>query len=97
MSEAETLYSLYLLRCNDGSLYTGIATDVGRRLAEHDGNLRGARYLRGRQPLELVFQAVVGSRGRASQLEYRIKRLPRGRKLALIAGEFSWQSLLDPV
>lgn len=79
-------YSLYIVRCADDTLYTGIATDVAKRLAEHASGLRGARYLRGRGPLELVFSAEVGDRATAQRLEYRVKRLSRPGKEALIAG-----------
>ncbi|RMH03313.1 MAG: GIY-YIG nuclease family protein [Planctomycetota bacterium] len=75
---------LYLVRCGDGSLYTGVATDVERRLAEHRAG-RGARYLRGRGPLELVFAAEVGDRGRALRAERRVKRLDHAGKEALLA------------
>lgn len=78
-------WSIYLLRCADGSLYTGIATDVERRLAEHSSGERGAKYLRGRGPLRLELARKVGNRSLASRAEYCIKRLPRIRKEALIA------------
>ena len=80
-------FSLYILRCADGSLYTGIATDVDKRLAEHVSGIRGAKYLRGRGPLELVFSAAAGDRAAASRLEYRVKQLTRAQKLQLVAGE----------
>ncbi len=79
------LWHLYLIRCADGSLYTGITTDVARRLEEHRSN-RGARRLRGRGPLELVYSRPVGDRSRALRLEHRVKRLTRAAKEALIAG-----------
>ena len=87
MSKAEdspASWSVYLLRCADGSLYTGIATDVERRLAEHGGGERGAKYLRGRGPLRLELYREVGDRSVASRIEHRIKRLPKVRKEALI-------------
>ncbi|MCG8458453.1 MAG: GIY-YIG nuclease family protein [Holophagales bacterium] len=87
-------YSLYIVRCNGGTLYTGIATDVHKRLEEHRGGRRGAKYLRGRGPIELVFTEVAGDRVRASQLEYRVKRLPRSEKLALIDGRRDLADLL---
>jgi len=83
---AVTEFSLYIVRCADGALYTGIATDVDRRLAEHESGLRGAKFLRGKGPLEIVFSEVVGSRAAASQLEYRVKKLERSKKLDLIDG-----------
>ncbi len=79
-------YSLYIVQCADGTLYTGIASDVARRLKEHAGSPRGARYLRGRGPLELVFSEPVGSRSRAQRLEACVKKLSRVDKLGLIAG-----------
>ncbi|MFT5050133.1 MAG: putative endonuclease [Chlamydiales bacterium] len=80
-------WSVYLIRCGDGSLYTGIATDVARRLEQHtasDG--KGAKYLRGRGPLEVVLQHAVGGRGLALRVEGRIKKLPRAEKELLVAG-----------
>ena len=79
-------WSVYMVRCGDGTLYTGIATDVRRRIGEHrrrDG--RGAKYLRGRGPLRLVFVRAIGSRGLALRIESRIKKFPKARKEALIA------------
>lgn len=73
-------YSVYLVRCRDGSLYTGIAKDVTRRVAAHEQGTTGAKYLRGRGPLELVFQRPIGDRGLAQRIEHRIKRLPRAEK-----------------
>ena len=77
---AEPAYSVYLIRCGDGSLYTGIATDVARRLNEHETSPRGARYLRGRGPLTLVYQREIGDRSAATKVELAIKRLPRQEK-----------------
>lgn len=74
-----------MLRCADGSLYTGIATDVARRVTEHGAGARGAKYLRGRGPLEVVFQQEVGDRSLATRAEMRIKRLSKDAKEALIA------------
>ncbi len=78
-------WHLYLVRCRDGSLYTGITTDVARRLAEHQGNGdTGAKYLRGRGPLVLVFQKKLGGRSLALGVESRIKKLSKARKEDLI-------------
>ena len=74
---------LYILRCGDGSLYTGIAPDVARRLEAHRSG-RGAKYTRGRGPLELAYQELCGSHSQALKREKQIKSLPRERKLALI-------------
>lgn len=88
-------YSLYILRCADASLYTGIAIDVDKRLQEHVNGAKGSKYLRGRAPFSLVFQEVTGDRSLASRLEHRVKRLDRRRKEALINGELSLLSLLQ--
>jgi len=80
-------WSVYLVRCGDGSLYTGIARDVERRLEEHrSAEGKGAKYLRGRGPLELVLEHPVGERGLALRVEGRIKRLRREEKEELVAG-----------
>lgn len=80
------VWRLYVVRAGDGTLYTGIATDVERRLAEHEaGTARAARYLRGRGPLVLELDVPIGDRARAQQVEHRVKRLSRPRKEALIA------------
>ncbi|NIP25897.1 MAG: GIY-YIG nuclease family protein [Phycisphaerae bacterium] len=74
---------VYMIRCRDGSLYTGIATDVERRFAEHQSNV-GAKYLRGRGPLTLVFKQRIGQRSWALKVEQGIKRLPKKKKEALV-------------
>ncbi len=79
-------WQLYLVRCADGSLYTGIATDVDRRFNEHQTG-KGAKYLRGRGPLTLVYRTPAGDRAQALRLEYRVKRLPRCEKERLVNGE----------
>lgn len=74
-----------MIRCRDGSLYTGIATDVARRFAEHEKGV-GAKYVRGRGPLELVLSHPAGSRSEALRLEQHVKRLPKRLKEGLVAG-----------
>lgn len=91
---ADTEYSVYILRCADDSYYTGIAADVDRRIAEHEGSPRGAKYLKGRGPLTLVFSETVGDRSAASRLEYRVKRLSRPEKQDLIDGRANLNSLV---
>lgn len=88
------LYRLYILRCADDSLYTGITTDIDARLREHEGDRLGAKYLRGRKPFKKVFECEAGDRSSAQQLEYRVKSLTRARKLALIAGTLSADQLV---
>ncbi|MFC2066574.1 GIY-YIG nuclease family protein [Chloroflexota bacterium] len=78
-------WHLYLVRCRDGSLYTGITTDVARRFAEHQENSgAGAKYLRGRGPLMLVFQRELGSKSLALGVESKVKKLSKARKEKLI-------------
>ena len=80
------MWHLYLVRCNDGSLYTGISTDVQRRFNAHQQN-RGARRLRGRGPLELVYSHAIGDRAQALQIEHRVKKLTKAEKESLVRGE----------
>jgi putative endonuclease len=78
-------YSLYIVCCADGTLYTGIATDVARRLSEHNGaKSKGARYTAARRPVRLVYQAPFETRSAALVAEARIKRLSRAEKQRLI-------------
>ncbi len=86
-------WSLYLIRCGDGKLYTGISNDVPKRFSQHtDGN--GAKFTRGKGPLELVFHQEVGDRSRASKLEWRVKRLQKREKEKLVNGDFALDDLL---
>src|SRR5438477_12299146 len=92
---AAPAWHLYIVRTRDGTLYTGIATDIERRLAEHRGDgKRGARYLRGREPLEIVYRRRLGERGLALRVEWRLKRRPRADKLAIVSGRPSRRALL---
>jgi predicted GIY-YIG superfamily endonuclease len=74
---------VYILRCRDDSLYTGVARDVARRLTEHRAG-RASRYTRVRLPVTLAWSRRVRSWSLALREEYRIKRLPRSAKLALV-------------
>ena len=91
---SDACYSVYMLRCGDGSLYTGIATDVARRLEEHRSSSRGAKYLRGRGPLTLAYAEVVGDRGDASRVEHCLKSLAKAEKEALVAGRVSLSEVI---
>lgn len=93
MSVTERPWFLYLLATAEGALYTGISTDVTRRLREHAAG-RGARSLRGRGPLHLCWTVEIGTRGLALRAEYRFKRWPRARKLATLATPPSRERLL---
>jgi putative endonuclease len=74
---------VYLLRCSDGSLYTGWAVDLDRRLARHSAGT-ASRYTASRLPIELALAIPMSSRTAARREEARIKRLPRGAKLAIL-------------
>lgn len=87
-------YAVYIVECGDGTFYTGIATDVERRLREHESGVRGARYLRGRGPLRVVYSEFAGDRSSAQRAEYRIKQLTRRQKLALIKGQLALANVL---
>lgn len=77
-------WSVYILRCGDGSFYTGVATDVRARVAKHNQG-KGAKYTRGRRPVRLVYREPAGSRGAALKREYAVKQLTRAAKHRLIA------------
>ena len=78
----ETTWELYILRCGDGTLYTGITTDVEKRLEVHRCG-KGAKYTRGRGPLELVYREECGDHSAALKREAEIKKLSREEKLKL--------------
>ena len=83
-------WSIYIIRCGDRSLYTGISNDVAKRFAVHQsGKYPAAKYTRTRHPLELVFSAEIGTRSAASIAEYRVKQLPKRTKERLVAGTTS--------
>jgi putative endonuclease len=77
-------YFVYILRCSDDTLYTGITSDIQRRLHEHNFSKKGAKYTKARRPLTLVHVEELGDKSSASKREYAIKRLTRAEKLALI-------------
>ncbi|MGB7930903.1 MAG: GIY-YIG nuclease family protein [Gammaproteobacteria bacterium] len=77
-------WQVYIILCSDASLYTGITNDLARRYTQHAG-LRGARYFRGRRPVEVVYLESGHSRGSASRREAAIKKLPRCDKITLLS------------
>lgn len=80
-----SIWYLYLIRCANGHLYTGITTDVARRFNEHQSNSpKAAKYLRGKGPLTLMYQEQVGTRSDALKREIAVKKLSRTKKLGLI-------------
>lgn len=79
------MYYLYILKCVDKTLYTGITTDLKRRVAEHNSGKLGAKYTHGRRPVKLVYSKKFKNRSTASREESRIKTLSRPAKLKLVA------------
>lgn len=80
-------WSVYILQCADGSLYTGVARDLGKRLLQHNGQLPGGpRYTSGRRPVTLLWSAAAPDRSTAQQREAAIKKLARAAKLRLAGG-----------
>ena len=84
--QMESIWYLYILRCKDDTLYTGITTDVEKRLEAHRSG-RGAKYTRGRAPLELVYRETCGSHSDALKREHQIKALSREDKQKLVENQ----------
>lgn len=78
------MYYVYIVECADGTFYTGITTDIDRRLLEHNYSFKSAKYTRSRRPVRLVYSMEAGDRSSASKEEYRIKRMSRSQKQSLI-------------
>lgn len=75
---------VYMLECSDTSLYTGITTDLERRINEHNNSTRGAKYTKTRRPVHMVYFELADDRSKASKREREIKKLTRKEKLDLI-------------
>ena len=78
------IWHVYMVRCVDGTLYTGITNDLEKRIEAHNSGKDGARYTRARRPVKLVYSEGVESKSAAAKLEYRIKTLTRSKKVELI-------------
>jgi len=79
------MYTLYMVQCADKTLYTGITTDLKRRISEHNSSVKGAKYTRSRRPVVLVYSENYPDKSSASKREYEIKKkMSRAEKLALI-------------
>lgn len=92
--EKMELWFLYMIRCGDGSLYTGITTDVQRRFGEHQGGSRkGSKYLKGKAPLSLVVKKKIGRRSLALQVEHRVKRLTKQEKEMFVDGTITLRDI----
>jgi len=77
-------YFVYMLRCADNTLYTGITTDLERRVDEHNNSTKGAKYTKARRPVKLVYTETYETRSEASKREYFIKQMSRKEKTELI-------------
>lgn len=86
LKQIEHHWYVYIIKASDGLLYTGVTTDIARRFSEHGGSLKGARFFRGRQPVEVVYIENHPDRSSAQRRESAIKSLTRDLKLELIAG-----------
>ena len=91
---------VYIIQCRNKSLYTGITTDVSRRLSEHaglerGGKNKGAKALRGKRPLVLEYSCEIGDRSEASKIEYQVKNLSKNDKEELVAGKIELYCLLQ--
>ncbi|HIL98587.1 MAG TPA: GIY-YIG nuclease family protein [Pseudomonadales bacterium] len=82
---------LYVVRCSDGSLYTGVTTDLERRIREHNTSKRGAKYTRSRRPVELQLSMPYSSRSEAQKAEARFKKLSKREKEKVIDEILDWQ------
>lgn len=84
------MYSVYLLRCADGTFYAGVTTDMKRRLVEHNESPKGAKYTKGRRPVSLAYEETCESRSAAQRREYELRTTSRTEKLRLIK---AWEKL----
>ena len=81
------MYYLYILECQDKTLYTGITVNLARRLREHNSSKLGAKYTRARRPVRLVYSKKFRNRSLASKAESRVKKLSRAEKLKIICNK----------
>ena len=77
-------WHVYMLKCSDDTVYTGITTDLNRRVEEHNSSLKGAKYTRARRPIELIYSEQHEDKSAASKREHEIKKFSRVRKLGLL-------------
>ena len=84
MNSKGKLWFLYVVRCKDNTFYTGITTDITRRLNEHNSSKQGAKYTKTRRPVKLVYWTSFKNRSEAQKAEYRFKKLNRTQKEKII-------------
>ena len=90
-SFTSAIWHLYVVECSDGSLYTGITTNVDRRVSQHSAG-KGAKYTRSRKPVKLITSWEIGNRSEASKAEYAFKQNTRKEKLRLLTEE-KWSDI----
>jgi len=83
------MWYVYILKCSDDTLYTGITTEIARRVEEHNSSPLGARYTRSRRPVQLVYSSEFETRAEAAAQEYRIKKMSREQKTRMVEGQHS--------
>lgn len=84
LNKSQSSWSVYILKCNDDTLYTGITIDLDRRIDEHNNSTKGAKYTRIRRPVKLIYSEIKEDKSSASKREYEIKKLSREQKLELV-------------
>ena len=88
------MWYIYIIQCSDNTLYTGTTTDVSRRIAEHNRS-KGGSYTRIRMPVKLIYQEAYPNRSEALKREAQIKRWSKGKKLALVKGDYGNLNILS--
>ena len=89
MGKENDIWQVYMVRCKDGTLYTGITNDLAKRIKAHNSAKDGARYTRSRRPVKLVYSEEAGSKSAAAKLEYKIKKMTRAKKKEMVRAKGS--------
>ena len=89
------MWNIYILRCNDDSLYIGITNDIERRQREHTSGKRGAKYLQGKKPFALVFSHQIKEKGQALKLEYQLKKFSKDKKEYFLSNPSELRDFID--
>jgi len=78
------MWYVYIVKCKDDTFYTGITTDLERRILEHNSSFKGAKYTKGRRPVKLVYSKKIKNKSLASKEECRVKKMTKKDKLKLM-------------
>ena len=87
MNKGNDIWHVYIVRCSDTTLYTGITNNIEKRIEAHNSAKDGARYTRSRRPVRLVYSQEAGSKSAAAKLEYKIKKMTRVKKMEMVESE----------